>query len=215
VSPKRAAAIVCYGAAAIAVAGLLTIGLGHTFELERTLYLLRATGWSALVALLLALSASPIARLVSAIQKRPLDPIAAAFRRALGISAAALASVHAAIAVGGYVEWDRLLDAAWIRGGLLAWCILAALWITSYPRFVKLARVKLWRPLHRLAYAAGFFALQHAILSPLAPRGWVLFVFGLALVIAPLRLLPRPGRSEADDHTSPHERDKIRGGSAR
>lgn len=197
-TPKRIAAIVCYGAALAAMSALFAIGASRTFALDRELYLVRASGWCALVSLLSALVASPIGRLLGGIRKRSFEPRVAAFRRAFGISAAALATLHAAMALNTYLAtaWERLLDVAWIRGGVLAWCILAALWITSFPFLVRVARVKLWKPLHRLAYVAAFFALQHAILSPFAPRAWVLLAFGAALAIAPLRLIPRPKDQE-------------------
>lgn len=191
---KTIAAVICYGGALAAMIALFAIGLSITYGLEREIYWLRASGWGAVIALVLALTMTPIGRVIALVRRRSVEPPIAAIRRALGITAAMLATLHGGLAISTYLSdvWTRTLGVAWMRGGALAWFILAALWITSYPSLVRSLRVKLWKPLHRLAYVAGIFAFQHAILSPLAPRGWVLLAFGIALLLAPLRFLPRP-----------------------
>lgn len=191
--PRRLAALVGYGGALALAIALFAIGLSRSWALERELFWLSASGWLALSALLLALSATPIGRLIGLVSKRRAGAMVAALRRALGISAAALATVHGALALRTYLgdSLAHLWDLPWVRGGLVAWAILVALWITSFKRPVQALRVRAWKPLHRLAYVAALFALQHTLLAPLAPRGWVLAVFGAALVIGAGRLLPQ------------------------
>lgn len=153
----------------------------------------RASGWGALVALAASLSASPLGRAL-AYRTHRAGPHVAAFRRALGLTAAALATVHGALALGTYLDAEVELawELAWTRAGLLAWLILAALAVTSSTRLVRLARVRAWKPLHRLAYVAGLLALQHVLLAPLASRGAALALLGATLALGALRALPRP-----------------------
>lgn len=185
-SPKGLAASVCFGALFAIGIALVALGFTRSWGFERELFWLRASGWCALGALLLSLSASPLGLLV-----RAFGPHVPAFRRALGISAAASATLHGALALRSYLaaSLPHLLDHPWMRGGVAAWAILLALWITSSPRIVARLRVRAWKPLHRLAYVAALFALQHTLLSPMAPRAWVLGLFGAALVLGALRLL--------------------------
>lgn len=195
-SPKRIAAIVVYGAASAAAAVLAAIGLAIPWAFERELFLVRASGWGALVLLASALCATPAGRVLGRLREGT-GPYVSATRRALGVAAAALATLHGALSLSTYLADApaRALELAWIRGGMLAWAVLAALWITSYPRLVRALRVRAWKPLHRLAYAAALFAAQHTLLAPLAPRSWVLGVFGAVLAIGLLRLVPERQRS--------------------
>lgn len=193
---RRIAALVCYGGATIAIAVLASIGLRLSWDFERALFLVRGSGWCAIVLLLLALIATPIGRVLRRFGRGD-EPKVAAFRRALGISSAVLATVHGALALTSYLESSigHALELIWIRAGLLSWSILVVLFVTSFPPLVRAMRVRAWKPLHRLAYVAAFFALQHAIMSPLAPRGWVLLVFAIAIGVGLLRALPVRRRS--------------------
>src|SRR5690606_12809591 len=131
-APKRLAAAACYGTAFVLAIAFFAMGLSRAWAFERELFWLRASGWLASSALLLALSATPIARASSLALRRPLGPLIAALRRALGVSAAALATLHGALALHTYLGGSlaHLWDLAWVRGGILAWAILLALWIT-------------------------------------------------------------------------------------
>jgi sulfoxide reductase heme-binding subunit YedZ len=198
-SVRRWAALTCYGAALGAAALLGLLGLRHAFGLERELWWVRSSGWAALGALLLALCATPTKRVLERWRGRSLEKPTKAFRRALGISAAALATLHGGVALSTYLRGSLgpLVDYPWLRGGLLALAVLLALWLTSYPRVVRALRVKLWKPLHRLAFVAALLAFQHVMLSPMAPRGWALGVFGAALAAGLLRLLPQRSSTPA------------------
>lgn len=187
-----------YGAAVSVTILALLSGAQHAFLFERQLWWVRSSGWVALAFLLLALSASPVKRGLEAWRGRSLEHRVGPLRRALGISAAALASIHALVALKTYLDgaFGSVLSHPWLRAGVLALAVLIALWVTSYPRLVRSLRVKLWKPLHRLAFVAGLLAFQHVMLSPFAPRGWTLAVFGAAAVLGLLRLIPAPPRRE-------------------
>lgn len=184
---------------------LYAIGARTSWSFERELFFVRASGWCALALLACALCATPIGRLAGRFRSN-VEPLVSSFRRALGIGAASLATLHGALALSTYLAdaLARVVELAWIRGGVLAWAVLAALWITSYPRLVRALRVRVWKPLHRLAYVAGLLALQHTLLAPLAPRGWVLGVAAVVLAIGLLRLIPAQ-RSSTPSHSRSQE----------
>jgi sulfoxide reductase heme-binding subunit YedZ len=155
----------------------------------------RITGWLAIALLVGALAITPIARL----GRRPhLAPI----RRWLGIATAVAAAGHGAVGIAFYLpSGDRmatLRDVSWLRSGALAVVVLGPLLLTSFPRVVARLRIGLWKPLHRLAYAAALLALHHVLLAPFAPRSWGI---GLALVLAVLAVcrLPIAGRARAQE----------------
>ena len=157
------------------------------------LELARATGWLALGMLALALCATPVQRVLRRV--RPDHPVAArvpAWRRRLGITAALLAIVHGTVSLSGYLRdaWPAVVSWPHLRAGLVAGCILLALLLTSFPPVVRALRIRLWKPLHRLAYVAAAFVLLHLLLSPFAPRGVVLAFFGVVGAVGVLRLVP-------------------------
>lgn len=168
------------------------------YDLERALWLARASGWSAAGALLLTLTMSPIARLQAAIgARRPPPGLWLALRRSLGITAALLGIAHAVTAAFGFLhsDWHAIIDLAYLRAGLLTLAILVPLLVTSFPALTRALGVTLWKPLHRLAYGAAALLLQHLLLSPFAPRRLVLALFLATVSTALLRFLPRRLRS--------------------
>ncbi|MBX3272973.1 MAG: ferric reductase-like transmembrane domain-containing protein [Sandaracinaceae bacterium] len=193
----RALPLAPYALAALAAAAVIALGVGQPWDVERDLVWIRGTAWCALVALGLALCASPVGAVLVRLGRASPRAVTAA-RRALGISAGALATLHAGLALATWLSdaWHLALELAWVRSGVLAWAILAALWLTSFPRVVAALRVTLWKPLHRLAYVAFALAVHHALLSPLAPRAPVLSLAALVAALGVLRLVrprARPG----------------------
>lgn len=150
---------------------------------DGVVFALRATGWLAALALLGALAATPLARL----RKSALRA-----RRPLGIAAAVWAIGHASIALATYVgpRWLETIPAvSWIRSGALALALLVPLLATSFPAFVRRAGVRLWKPLHRLAYVAAALVVHHLLLSPWAPRAWALSFAIVLCVLGGARLV--------------------------
>ncbi len=177
--------------AVVAVAAVLASALWAERATEwpalRDHLLTRAVGWCAAVALVATLSLTPLSRLARRARR------VVRFQRPLGISAALLAILHALIALGGPLEdaWASVLSWPYLRAGLLALSILVALLITSFPRLTRALRVRLWKPLHRLSYAAGALVVLHLYLGPYAPR-WATLTLALVLAVGLLaRLLPR------------------------
>jgi sulfoxide reductase heme-binding subunit YedZ len=126
---------------------------------------------------------------------------ATAWRRALGITAAGLAAVHGAVALVTYLQgqWRTVGDWPYLRAGAVALLLLLLLLLTSFPRWVARLRVKLWKPLHRLAYVAAFFVFQHLLLAPFAGERLVLGLFAALVAVELLRFLPyRAAASMAD-----------------
>ncbi len=199
----RIAALTVLGLAlaALSVVGILVWRRGGSWEPTRMLWLARGTGWSALVALSLALSATPAGRLLARLAPHArLAPWVAAFRRAFGIAAASLALIHATTVLGGTLRgaWGALLSFAYLRAGLVALLILTVMLLTSFPWLVRRLHVRLWKPLHRLGYVAALLVLEHLVLSPFAPRAVIFALFGTLAAFGLLRLLPaRPRRRSA------------------
>jgi len=187
---RRGCGLACL-AAVVAVAAS---GLTSNYELVRELAWIRGTGYAALAALLLALTASPLAALARKLGWRWANgATVGAFRRAFGLSAATLASLHAAVALTTYLwgAWEALLHQPFLRSGALALAILLAMALTSFPRLVSALRLELWKQLHVLGFIAALLVLHHLLLSPFASRTLVLCVFLFAALLAPLRLLRR------------------------
>ncbi len=192
-APRRLAGLMCGGAVTVAALAVGWAALGRGWAFERELFLVRASGWGAILALAATLWASPGGRAIAWVRPGWASGHVAASRRALGLTAAALATVHGAYALRTYLAdaLDHVLDLSWVRAGLLGWTVLAALALTSFPSVIRVLRVKAWKPLHRLAYVAGGLALQHALLAPLTPRGWLLALAGATVAVGALRWLPR------------------------
>jgi sulfoxide reductase heme-binding subunit YedZ len=171
------------------------------FTVAGEVWLLSTTGYGALGALVLSLAVTPLSRL-AAFLGRPLPGApATAGRRVLGITAAVLAAVHGLLAMATYLQWQWSTVWQWpyLRAGAVAVGILLLLLVTSFPRWVALLRLRLWKPLHRLAYVAAFLAFQHLLLAPFAGERLVLGLAGGVLVVELFRFLPprSPRRREA------------------
>lgn len=166
---------------------------------EDAITLLRASGWTAILLLAGALAASPIARAFTAAGWRAAAARLPRIRRGLGIASASAGLVHAGVALALYLgdrPWAALAAVAWLRSGALALALLVSLLATSFPGFVRAARIRLWKPLHRLAYAAAALAVHHVLLSPWAPRAWALALAAAFGALLLLRLVPRKARAE-------------------
>ena len=122
-------------------------------------------------------------------------------RRAFGIAAACLALLHAATALGGYLQfdWTAFLAFSYLRVALVALIILFAMLVTSFPSLVKRLRLRAWKPLHRLGYLVALLVLEHLLLSPFAPRVTTLALFGSLFAVGLLRLLPAEASGEDQD----------------
>lgn len=196
---RRRARQVTVAASALLLLAILAGAALRPYPLARELWLIRASGYGALGALFLALSMTPLGRLAArAVPGRTMantvPAIWPALRRAFGIAAAWWALAHAAVGLATYLRgsWAAVLDWPHLRAGALALAILAVLLATSFPRLVRLLRVRLWKQLHRLAYVAAIFVFQHLMLSPFAPRRLVLALFATLAAVALLRFLPPP-----------------------
>jgi methionine sulfoxide reductase heme-binding subunit len=121
--------------------------------------LTHATGWWALVFLMLSQAMTPLRKLSKL-------PIWLRMRRMLGLWSFAFACLH----VGVFVVWDlqgellrlaiEVRERPYISAGLLAWMCLLPLALTSTQSMQRrLGRA--WRTLHRLSYVAGFAAVLH------------------------------------------------------
>jgi len=197
---QRRAFRVTAPAAALALAGACALALGERYAFARALWVVRCTGWGALLALGLSLCATPAARLANRLAPSSVDPtLFPALRRALGLAAAALGALHLALVLAASLHGaaGALFSQPFLRSGLLSLSVLLALALTSFPAVNRAAGVKLWKPLHRLAYVAALLALHHALLSPFAPRAAALAFAGAVLAIGLLRFLPKRSSSSA------------------
>jgi DMSO/TMAO reductase YedYZ heme-binding membrane subunit len=184
-------------------------GIGGAWSLAQAypplvyLTLSRVSGWLSLGCLALTLCVSPWARASLRLWQGPRwAPHAASLRRTLGMTSAWLALLHAGFGAiqlhePGKLGLAWLLETAHARAGLSALLILVLLLLTSFPSVVRALHLRAWKELHRLAYVGFACAAQHVLLSPFAPRVWVLGLIGATLLIGMLRLVrrPRPVRS--------------------
>ncbi len=190
---RRIAARTSLACAALALAAVAMLTLLEDYALERNLWAMRGTGYAALGALFTALSMTPLERLRSRVAAASIPAtLLPALRRSFGLTAATLATLHAGI---GLLTWLRETPAAVLeqpvfRAGGLALFVLWLLALTSFPPVVRALRISLWKHLHRLAYAAAFFAFLHLLLSSFAPRARTLWLFGALATLGLLRLLP-------------------------
>ena len=184
---RRSAARICLGLSGALAAVYLGVAASYEYAPARELWLVRATGYSALGALLLALGATPLARLLP---RTP--PLLLGLRRGFGISAAGFAAAHASLVIAT-APFSPLWHLMWrpqYRSGLIAATILVLLAVTSFPALVSALGIRLWKNLHRLAYLGVLLVVQHLLLAPFASRRLVLALAAVVLLLGLLRLVP-------------------------
>ncbi|MDX1564778.1 MAG: ferric reductase-like transmembrane domain-containing protein [Phycisphaeraceae bacterium] len=152
----------------------------------RMMWLAKISGYAALGCLVISQWISPACGIM-ALARSPVDAaLQYHLRRDFGIAAALLAVVHGSVmglrsfSDGG---WQLIVQKPWLQSGAVALLILLVLWATSYPRVVRLFRLKTWKSLHRLVFVAVGLALFHAISGPHAFVG-LLFWLAVAVVLA-------------------------------
>jgi len=167
------------------------------------LSLARSSGWLAFLTLALTLCMTPLSRVAARLHPAWARG-AAPLRRALGIHCAGLAWMHAAFGSSegydGSLAW--LVDGAHFRAGLTALLILSVLAWTSFPAAVRALSLRAWKELHRLAYVAFACAAQHTLLSPFAPRRWVLGTIAATLLLGVLRAVTKPARAASQSNAT-------------
>jgi DMSO/TMAO reductase YedYZ heme-binding membrane subunit len=178
-------------AAALALAGVAAGAAARGWPPARELFLVRGTGWLATSALLLTFACAALDRLVVRVAGVGDRLTFRQARRALGMSSAWLALLHAGLTLTIRVNgnWAAVTEWPHLRAGLWALLTLVVLLVSSFAAVVARLRLGFARELQRSIYLAALLVLQHVLLSPFAPRGWTLGVFGAALLLV---LVPRP-----------------------
>jgi DMSO/TMAO reductase YedYZ heme-binding membrane subunit len=161
------------------------------WEAARQLELTRGSGWVALATLLVSLCCTPVARLTARLG-HDRRPTFSSLRRALGMTSAWLALLHASIAFAIPLQWNWSAVVHWphLRAGVTALLVLIVLLATSFTPVSTRLRLKFFKQLHRLGYVAALLSLQHLLLSPFAPRALTLELFAAVLLLALTRLAP-------------------------
>lgn len=194
-SPKRARRSVALALLTASVLGLLAVGAiagREPWPVVRALLYARGTGWLACFGLFASLCVTPVARVARRVWPRSRRlSWAPVLRRALGMSAAWLAVLHAIASIKGPLQGDvaAVLDTTHLLAGLSALAVLLVLLLTSFDGVIQLLRLRYFKPLHRLAFAAALLTLQHLALSPSCPRWLVLALGGVLVAGIALRLL--------------------------
>jgi sulfoxide reductase heme-binding subunit YedZ len=153
---------------------------------DPTAYLSLTTGSDALLLLLLSLTISPLRALF------PRLNWLIKFRRLLGLFAFFYATVHLAVYVALYMNFDwgvfktDITRRRFIIAGFAAWSLLLPLAATSTTWAIRKMGGRNWNRLHKLVYLAAVCAIVHywwqvkpGVLSPL-PKTIVLGVLLLA-----------------------------------
>ncbi len=192
-------------ALSLAVLGIALAASGieayeHRYAMARAIAIGRVTGYGAVACLAAALLATPALRALAwTPATRPSAAVVSIYRRALGTSAAWLALAHGAYMLGTYLDGAYLaLVRPYLRAGAAATALLAVLLVTSFPSWVRVLRVRLWKDLHRAAYLAAHFVVLHLVLSPFAPKRETLGVAAAFGALWCLRFLPSPPRERRD-----------------
>ena len=143
----------------LAVAVMAYVFASEEWIPARNLLLARASGWLALIALIAGLSVRPFGRVLRS---------ATVWRRSLGICTAFFTTLHVVVSFVGPLRdaWQSAFSWKYLLFGVLGYVVLLLLFGTSFPRANRVLRVRHWRVLHRLVYAAAFFVAAHIVLSP-------------------------------------------------
>lgn len=174
------------GVAIATLAGALALSIDAPFVLER------ATGWWALGLLGATLAITPLRLAVR--RRADLAVVLHRMRRLLGLSAAAIAALHATLSLSTYFgaraaiepTLTALTTLPWLRNATLALALLVALALGSLRPIVR--RLRAWSALHRLVYPAAVLSALHALLGPRADSASLvaLVAIAVALVVRPL-----------------------------
>ena len=155
----------------------------------RALRLARATGWLAAALLTLALCVTPLKTLRER-RGTPRSASLVALRRSLGLAAATCAFIHAAYALLALRGLPGLvLSVPWLRAGLAALAVLAALFATSFDVVLRSCRLQHWKELHRLNYVVVVLVLLHSVLGPFGSPGLELTFAGAIAVLLTVRVV--------------------------
>jgi DMSO/TMAO reductase YedYZ heme-binding membrane subunit len=153
----------------LAISGLLSVATAAYLRLQISsdqLYYIRTQQIFGLFCILywyLALIISPIGYVIG---KRHIKQLEFA-RRAIGVTAAYFATLHAAISLwgqlGGISELSLLPSLfKWsLGGGAISLLILLILTVTSLDKAIELMTYKKWNWLHRLVYGGLILAILH------------------------------------------------------
>jgi len=189
----RAAGIVALLALA-ALVGVCAFAATRSWSVERALLLARGSGWVACGALLISLAGTAVGRLAWARSWAIPAPV---WRRAFGMAAAWLGGVHALAALLGRLDGQAsaVLQSAQLIAGLSALAVLALLLLTSFEAVIKRVRLRYWKELHRLSYAAALLVAQHVLLAPFGGRRLALGLLAAVVALIAVRVLLRAGRA--------------------
>ena len=162
------------------------------YSLTRTIYVCQWSGYTALGLLALSLLTSPLGRGLGA-QRINVDSIVLArLSRNAGIASALAALLHLFVVLTTYLDgnWWVVFEFPYLQSGALALALLVLLLLCSVKRLMALFGWQLWKPLFRLSFVAAILAFSHVLYAPFSSTRWVLWLFGGALVISLVRLLP-------------------------
>jgi len=175
------------------VAFVLLLAFQHDFGPQREIYIIQKTGQLAVLCLFLTLMKSPVTKLIVRTTMASVDTKKSGeIRSGLGISTAIFASAHAIfVCWSGFIpDFLSLITEPQWRNGLSALIILLVLAASSFSKIKQAGRITLWKPLHRLSYAAMLFSVLHIFISPYLD---ILTLISLAVMIIFLvlvRLVP-------------------------
>ncbi len=157
---------------------------------------LHQLGRTSLIALLVALSITPVRRLTG-------WNILAPLRRPIGLFAFFYLTMHflwyAVIDEGlafGYIIED-VIERPYILAGFTAWLLLIPLAITSTKGWIRRLK-KNWQRLHRLVYVATSLGVLHFYWQVKADTYWPIVAIAVMVVLMLLRIRRRKPRRERE-----------------